>query len=794
MSVNHRSSTPPRGSSSPASKGNSLPSKGSSLPRDIQPSPSIKNSASKELRSMSLSPDHMDHHRRKLDTPLPDIPTANDHSNVKKDGSLKRNESPLQLPGMMLNRLESNDTSSIRTGGSDNYFEVKDIDRRGRSSTDPVEPGLPSPVSPIPRSYTEKVSHDQLPLPLPPRNYKEEEERMYDSIEDLRRGNKKQENTNDDLEDEGNEMYESVPEDFREELRSISSPVIPPTVPPVPMQHTETTPSPTKALPTIATSSAPDSPNRRRLIVIKDRSSKKKNRPESVSGTPDPSAEDGKHRMSFFNRLRASSASSNIGATKKDESSPHHLPLPPQPVEDYDDDDDDTYDSVQDMAARGLSTFGSRINQPLPDVPEDSGSGSTASVVKHKRELDVGDPNYDTVTSTMRGRHESSNEVRNSREPDYDEVRQKSAESGQQQLHHHPPSHNYAKVVSHSSHTSQQEVSHNQMEYAVIDSSVVEKKRARGSVPHPHIDVDITQTNEEEEEDPYDRINLDDEEEDPYSRIKNEEDPYDQVNIEPSNDDAKEVEDPYTKIANVDNEVGDQVEQTEPSNTSSEEKPREKDEASVTIDESEEHPVDSTVAGDSTVAVDSTVAIDSTVADNNTVCTDETYATIDPGVIQWKRSMSVNKTSRDKHSANEDVNKNVTELEVVGGSDDILSSTSSVPCVPLVGDLGDISEFIPPPVPPQQLLDLSENESSSDNDENLAEQEHVSAVVNEPSAVQNPLLRNSVQSSTSSDGVPVCDSLDSQQPMYDSLEPQDTNIYDSLLPKTDDNNGVEIST
>ena len=700
-------------------------------------SPSALSNGDKD-RSFSLpsSPGHQSP-RRKLATPLPEVPNQEPNSKqvpeqkpaekepkrkeeeeeedeqeedpydyAKFDESVQREgidspssaKSPPPPPGGYAVVTRHSEAQANRATA--NYSEVRQVGgaSRSRSSTDPVAPPPPPPVShsAVSRTYTEGGAHP--PLPLPPRNFStthDEKDGMYDSIENL----KKNKEIYDSLDNEDdNEMYESVPEDIKEEILSSSVPTRGP-------RYLENTPSPSSPSPTkvprIVTTGTPDSP--------KGKGRKGRLRPESTSEEGDKGAH---NRLSFLNRLRSSSTSAAVGGGKKDarkhdgmHSDHTHLPalpLPPEPNQlDNEDDDDDTYDSVKPSLAAGKSTtlpvksvgvFSSRVNEPLPEVPEDSGSGSASIVVQRDRVLDKSDPNYDTVRK--------EEEVEEGEEPDYDTVNRGG-------------SHNYAKVTSHGEGVAPP-IGHDSEGYARVDPQIIERKRTDSQ----------SKRNEEEEE-----------EEDPYDRVKD----LDLGSIDPGHSPG------YSSVKELKEEIAsDTPTQSEAPPTSLEAPPT--SEAPPTQSETANNPRRYSPTEDPELA----------------------YAIIDPSVVQRKRVASMG--SKDKGNVS---------LSNVPRPD----STSPAPPLPPVGDLGmDLSEFEPPPIPDQSLND---DDLLSPPPEEEEEEDPYSKV-GEPMINDTPTsnetmegkgetvtmeIRDSVLSSESSEGVPVYDSLQQQTPLYDSLDP-----------------------
>ena len=696
-------------------------------------SPSALSNGDKD-RSFSLpsSPGHQSP-RRKLATPLPEVPKQevleqkpaekeperkeeeeeedeqeeDPYDYAKFDESVNReridspsssaNSPPPPPPPPGGYAVVTRHSESLANGGATNYTEVRQVGgaSRSRSSTDPVAvpPPPPSSHGTVTRTYTEGGAHP--PLPLPPRNFPttdDDKDGMYDSIENLKK-------TYDSLDNEDdNEMYESVPEDFKEEILSSSVPTHGPRYhdnAPAP-----SSPSPTK-VPRIIATGPPDSP--------RGKGKKGRQRPESTS----EDAEKGGHnRLSFFNRIRSSSTSAAVGGAGKKETKKHDsdhthhqaLPLPPQPDQMDEEDDDDTYDSVKPslvgnsksatLPVKSVGLFSSRVNEPLPEVPEDSGSGSASIVVQRDRVLDKSDPNYDTVRKEEREEEEEEE----GQEPDYDTVKRGDG------------SHNYAKVTSHGE-GGGQSIGHDAEGYARVDPQIIERKRTNSEIKRK-------EKREEEEEE---------EEEDPYDRVK------DLGTDDPGYSSVRELKE---ELANSDTPT-----QSETPPTSVEVPP--------TQSPDEESPVH-----------------DPELA----------YAIIDPSVVQRKRVASMG--SKDKGS-------------VLISSVPRPDSTSPAPPLPPVGDLGiDLSEFEPPPIPDQSLNDEDLVSPPPEEEEDPYSKVGGATINDTPLDKETKEeetvtmeIRDSVLSLGSSEGgVPVYDSLERQTPLYDSLDPSQQQLSSPSLP------------
>ena len=440
------------------------------------------------------------------------------------------------------------------------YAEIKHHHvGRMRSSTEPIEP-LP-PLPPPSKSRTlsgSEASH--MPLPEPPTNRMRPLELP---VNDPMKSLKEEDKVYDSLEDENDEMYESVPEDLREELKGINNSA------PLPPRSPKTingSPSPSRhPKPELL---SPDSP------TSKKASKKSKKKDDETHK---------QQKMSILSRLRANSTT-GTGRSRKEKrpaepllGSPDHthltqpIPLPPELTEN-EDDDNEMYDSVDpaqilEIKARSCTLpiggascrtsmlFNPRTAEPLPEVPEDSGSGAKgggAVMVKRERQIEEDDPNYDIVSRALTGMKKAPSQDDNGDDEDeedtYDVVK-----PPEERFHGnmpHPPGHSYAKVSGHSSTDKSTEL--DDKEYAVVDPNVVLKKRAASLAKKRSED-----TSSETEESPYDRINRDsddDDEESPYDKVKQygerEEGDSDDSMDDPTYDSINRdsVEPPYDKV------------------------------------------------------------------------------------------------------------------------------------------------------------------------------------------------------------------------------------------------------
>lgn len=795
----------------------------------------------------------LDDHRRskKVDAPLPQIPRllVAEGNPLNDQGEDETDESPYdyakfdredqherrvedvqdvnenrKLPGSyakVSRHSESNQDVA-------NYAEVRQfnsIESRVRSATDPVEPSRS--LSPFhSRTFTGFEGAANLPLPLPPRDFDQEEGKYddtYDSIEDLRAAAEALLKPNNSLDDENDEMYESVPEDFKEELGILTSPA-----PLLPLRNLELTASSPTRVPNLG---SPDSPTAK-LFKKSTKESKRKNRTESAS-----SEDEHKHRTFIFNRFRSASASVGIRKdNKKDHemfsiSPDHNLPLPPIPQPSShpysrphlnDDDENGTYDSVQDKVAKTsslppgirMSTFSSRVNEPLPEVPEDSGSGGTAFVVTRDRLIESSDPNYDTVNSAMLG---SPVAIQDDSEfdPDYDTVNHKQQNSPP--LPH--PGHGYATVSSHDL-PIENPVKHDDMGYALLDQEIVQRKRA-ASLTKSSVDNPV--------EPPYDRVKQKESDskssDDPgYASIK-------QVlseteNVRSPEDSVQNGQEPkpghgYAKVtshssmddkepyATIDPEVI-QRKRAESQSKSSSSQPQEPPYSRV----KDLQPATELVPNEPVNTYNKPRELchqtePLTVSDPETNETSLQHQDNDIiGQVEIKIEDCLSDDEEDKYTRIDLVKKHQNKKQMKEMREDPLDvhenipPSSPVPPLPPIGDLGDISEFEPPPVPTQRLDVHDDNNSElSHNEDETADTEPPYSKVTLTSKTQDiphnkgkaissqeqtpnnviPSFRRSLHSSTSSEGVPVYDSLECQQPMYDSLDPIERGpLYDSL--------------
>ncbi len=321
------------------------------------------------------------------------------------------------------------------------YAEVVSDNQRLRSVTAPVDPSEVGKVRDS-RSYT--ATH--LPLPAIPSilpSQQEEESRMYDSIPETMSGSqtkttqkRKKESlyeTMDELADENEDTYESVPEELKSESPLVKTPtVVTPTSPERPL-----VPSSPRVT---------DSPTPGNQLLGDPSSKKKKVDKKALEKTLSTSEQaDKKRSFSIFTRKKATSVSEGVSKMRKKSekeqqtSKPHQgeplpdipgqlspsqlppssprsaIPLPPAPSEE----EEDTYDRPQlplnvdsdsDVTASsirtteeakmraktlpatnrsaGPNTFKFNQKLPLPELPENSGHGLVT--VTHTRQLEDG--------------------------------------------------------------------------------------------------------------------------------------------------------------------------------------------------------------------------------------------------------------------------------------------------------------------------------------------------------------------------------------------------------------------
>lgn len=703
----------------------------------------------------------------------------------KQSGDIEK----ARLPGSYAKVTRHSDSDGVGYNPVSSYAEVREISRkqfypqsRLRSSTEPVEPIPPLPPG-KPRAFSSSESN-QLPLPPTPLYLDEDEyDDTYDSVrDDLKSSLLEKEKLYDSLDDDENEdeMYESVPDDLKEELLISHNRPAPIPVPPrsPKLQPGSTgSPSPTKVPSNLFSL---DSPNARKMLKKQAKEAKRKTRSETTI------SEDEQHKpkLSFLHRIRSSSTSVvPVKSRKRTDGSlisPEHpfpsIPPPPPPVESNYEDESGMYDSVtpsqrfHDVAKKSASLppglrssllFSSRANEPLPEVPEDSGSASGgACLVKRDRTTEQEDPSYDTVNPGVFGRQNDTEENEDDEnEPSYDTVQihnefnppQPDASS----LPSCVPSHSYAKVTGHNPPSTDSIVN---AEYAVVDPNVVMRKRV----------ASMSKKNDDgNSEPPYDRVK--EGSDPPYDRVKTTEDP------------------PYDKVKKIDETSKDEESGYDTVGTFSH---------NITSD----LPIDEEDPGYDTVMI----------------CTDVQLPSMDPQIQPIPTNIDDTYSHIDLIKKHEERRRKEQGKEL--STDEVNRSPSPLPPIPPVGDLGDLSEFIPPPIP-SPLHDIGDESSkensltppplvlkSNTDDEDENEQEPDYDVINEVMKNNEAIgtdkleetslhagnvtppnnLRQSTRSTSSSEGAPVYDSLEPQLTMYDSLDPKESSqqpLYDSLQPQ-----------
>lgn len=409
-------------------------------------------------------------------------------------------------PGSYAKVTRHSDPPNGATDPNNPYAKVRDFGNRNRSATDPVNPSTNMPP-PLPRTMT--VASSNLPLPLPPRDKdQEEEDDTYDSIDKI---NKKPEA----YEDEGNGMYESVPEDLKESLvNTSSSPIpIPPRSPRPP--NLDNTPSPTKR---VAAETAPSGSPTTKKATKRDK--KKGNRSDSASSPVNDDNQ--KKHFQLFGRKRSSSSTNVLptpgkGKGKKQQNSPEHvfriLTGPPPGMDGSSGDQEpvagsrespDRFAEAKKKAAslpreahvNRTSLYNPHVNEPLPEVPEDSGSGSAAPVTR-ERVLEPADPSYDTVVTKLSSRHD---EDEDEQEDNYDTVaslkQSRPALVRQSLLPPSLPNDRVSDPLRIPVPPTPTDEPEPDAEYAVVDPSVIQRKRAAS--------MNSKQTKESDP--PYDRV------------------------------------------------------------------------------------------------------------------------------------------------------------------------------------------------------------------------------------------------------------------------------------------------
>ena len=428
----------------------------------------------------------------------------------------------------------------------ESYAEVRETPRypltgkgRLRSATEPIEPTF-VPTTRDKRAGTESATH--LPLPSIP-SMEVNEDITYDSIPDdmksndgvapkpqvpiQRRKERLYESMDDmDEDDEGpDDMYESVPDEIKH-VQSPSTPKLPvvPLPPPSP-KHFPTSPAP------------PASPIPRKA----DRKDKKDDHKKKIAKSISDS-ENRKRSFSFFSRKKTPSISAGAGKTRRDQEplpdvpvtlsllSPPAIPPPSPPDDNEEDEIDQMYDQPDrshvmrttsnvnssprlrradiDVAKAksaslpsSMRTAGGSVfhppNIPLPEVPEDSGSG--AVVVGRPVSVNVeNEPNYDVVIHDKDGdepNYESVNQedilrsIGEEKEPGYDKVGGKLPSEGAEGVGPVSPDDKeaptkvagYGKVTSHGGDSAGVTPDHDDLGYAVVPQEFKVRKRTMSS-------------------------------------------------------------------------------------------------------------------------------------------------------------------------------------------------------------------------------------------------------------------------------------------------------------------------
>ena len=450
---------------------------------------------------------------------------------------------------------------------TESYAEVREVimaplagKTRLRSATDPIDPSSTVAAVRDTRSHTESAT--LLPLPAVPNVDLESESMMYDKIpEDVKADRDSQLKTNavrqrkerlyesvDDIQTP-EDTYESVPDDIKP-LNSSATPKLSAVPLPLPTRSPNLTMSPPS--PRVPASPIPKK-KEKEPKAKREEEEKKKNEKRELTKTVSDS-ESKRRTFSLFSggRKKAKSVSAGVGKTRKERdqleplpdvpvfspTSPHHLsppppptipaPLPPIVDEDgkdvvYDQPQLDILNSdtnlsptkiinVQDSKSKSSSLpssarlAGASIFNPraLPDLPEDSGSGTVAvhddveddyDVVTHENgdENEDDEPGYETVN-----REEILNSIAENPEgidPGYDKVHKRgSKDEGEVQEQEEdedvaaadeatPTDMRYAKVTKPSSPVEELGVppDHDEQGYAVVPEEIKMRKRAMSS-------------------------------------------------------------------------------------------------------------------------------------------------------------------------------------------------------------------------------------------------------------------------------------------------------------------------
>ena len=446
---------------------------------------------------------------------------------------------------------------------------------RQRSRTEPVEPpdvlvnreqraftqsAAHLPLPSIPGVGASDQMYDIIPdtaarvisvksRPSPRRNPRE---RLYESV--------------DDMEDpEPEDMYESVPDEIRHLEPSLS----PNTPPPIPFPSPGVQSSAQVVI--LQPPPPPASPIPQKDPKEREDSFKKK---KLAKTTSEGDSRKRAFSKSLFGRKKAQSVSAVKAKKEKDQheplpgipiplatthtspthisppthfSPPTHLSPPsippPLPPQDEDDDEDSTYDRPQldfprtasesdgspgkrisienskiksqslpmSMRSAGHTVFHPRVRLPLPDLPEDSGSGAVAAgVVQRAKQVDPQDPEYDTVVRDEGGEEEVPYETVNREEvfaalgeqgiaePPYDSVKKKTSTEEDEPAYDSVKGKEgavqnagYGRVTK--SVTPDQEgedPEHDELGYAVIPAEAIKRKHAARGITPEDLDAD----------------------------------------------------------------------------------------------------------------------------------------------------------------------------------------------------------------------------------------------------------------------------------------------------------------
>ena len=643
-------------------------------------------------------------------------------------------------------------------------------ERRDRSATDPVDPMHVGEKKT--RSMTVVAeSASGMPLPaVPPAKFIEEgeepEDDMYDCIKDdlkaaIRKSaeNQSPQKVYDSVDGE-NDMYESVTEEMKESVQQQATPALP--LSPVPKSQQKAnsnSPSPTKRH---SGSGFLDSPKTRKAKEAAKRMNSKDASKEGKKKKLDTAPQDGESRsrhFSFiFNRKKTPSVTGKpLSPDTKQETpqeqlpSPGHrpfssVPLPsipptlgprpavpiPRPVSytghsndaDEDEDEGGMYDSVtQPMsrsvpdsddtmpklvsATRGAGGGGANphLNEPLPDVPEDSGSGSAgggASVVKHPRLVEMSDPSYDTVV-TQRQEELSC-------DPNYDTVQlpKFSRKPQQQPL----PGTTTTTPPYRPSPERDESVSHDEQGYAVVDPNVILRKRVSS--------LSKSAVKEANDEPGYEKVKKDDlptgdqSEEPGYESVtkqQREEAEYDSLDQVSGTEPIQPVEPGYASVTRLPDGTA-KLEQDESAKEPGYEKARTDTSSNDDQADKQQEPNYDSVTEQNEPEYDSLDQIEKSVQQP----VEPGYATVTGHMAAGISTLSTTGDQDDMYSqidlAKKHKNEETDPQEMLSSTVEEDRITSPAPPIPAQGDLGDISEFEPPPIPEPQF-DLLDEEIES---------------------------------------------------------------------------------